>query len=85
MCILVYIMVFILFLFSVLKTFIHDPLVEWEKVKGRQSSTETTNEKVMFISSSCFVAIFVYIWTSLGLIYTVTVGFFLLLVDCQEI
>lgn len=49
MCILVYIMVFILFLFSVLKTFIHDPLVEWEKVKGRQSSTETTNEKAVKI------------------------------------
>ena len=35
---------------SVLKTFIHDPLVEWEKVKGRGSSAETSNEKVyMFV------------------------------------
>ena len=31
---------------SVLKTFIHDPLVEWEKVKGRPTSAESTNEKV---------------------------------------
>ena len=31
---------------SVLKTFIHDPLVEWEKVKGRPASAEATNEKV---------------------------------------
>ena len=31
---------------SVLKTFIHDPLVEWEKIKGRGSSAETSNEKV---------------------------------------
>ena len=39
---------FILFtsLYSVLKTFIHDPLVEWEKVNGR-SSSEATNEKVL--------------------------------------
>jgi serine/threonine-protein kinase ATR len=36
-------------LLCVLKTFIHDPLVEWEKVKGRQSSTETTNEKAVKI------------------------------------
>jgi serine/threonine-protein kinase ATR len=33
-------------LICVLKTFIHDPLVEWEKVKGKPSSTDTTNEKV---------------------------------------
>ena len=32
---------------SVLKTFIHDPLVEWEKVKGRPASAEATNEKVI--------------------------------------
>ena len=39
----------IFFLFcSVLKTFIHDPLVEWEKVKGR-SSSEAANEKVIII------------------------------------
>lgn len=31
---------------SVLKTFIHDPLVEWGKVKGRPTSAEATNEKV---------------------------------------
>lgn len=31
---------------SVLKTFIHDPLVEWEKVRGRPTSAEATNEKV---------------------------------------
>lgn len=35
-----------LFILSVLKTFIHDPLVEWEKVKGRPTSAEATNEKV---------------------------------------
>lgn len=34
--------------YSVLKTFIHDPLVEWEKVKGRQTSAEVTNEKVCY-------------------------------------
>ena len=34
--------------FSVLKTFIHDPLVEWEKVKGRPASTEAANEKVIW-------------------------------------
>lgn len=33
-------------LYSVLRTFIHDPLVEWGKVKGKQASMETTNEKV---------------------------------------
>ena len=33
-------------LVSVLKTFIHDPLVEWGKVKGRPTSAEATNEKV---------------------------------------
>lgn len=32
--------------YSVLKTFIHDPLVEWEKVKGRTLPSEATNEKV---------------------------------------
>ena len=37
---------FFLHYFSVLKTFIHDPLVEWEKVKGRVTSAEATNEKV---------------------------------------
>lgn len=32
--------------FSVLKTLIHDPLVEWEKVKGH-SSCESPNKKVL--------------------------------------
>ena len=36
----------VLHYYSVLKTFIHDPLVEWEKVKGRIASAEATNEKV---------------------------------------
>ena len=36
----------LLFVSSVLKTFIHDPRVEWEKVKGRGSLAETSNEKV---------------------------------------
>jgi serine/threonine-protein kinase ATR len=36
-------------LICVLKTFIHDPLVEWEKVKGKPSSTDTTNEKAVKI------------------------------------
>ena len=36
-------------LFSVLKTFIHDPLVEWGKVKGRTASSEATNEKAIKI------------------------------------
>ena len=34
------------FPFSVLKTFIHDPLVEWEKVKGKTGTAESSNEKV---------------------------------------
>lgn len=35
--------------FSVLKTFIHDPLVEWEKVKGKTGNAESlsSNEKVI--------------------------------------
>lgn len=33
--------------YSVLKTLIHDPLVEWEKVKGRLTTAEATNEKVV--------------------------------------
>lgn len=33
----------------VLKTFIHDPLVEWEKVKGKAMSAEVTNEKAVKI------------------------------------
>lgn len=37
---------------SVLKTFIHDPLVEWEKVKGRLTSPDSTNEKVCLTTSS---------------------------------
>ena len=31
---------------SVLKTFIHDPLVEWGKGRGVKQSTEKYNEKV---------------------------------------
>ena len=44
----IHVITYFLFLFhsSVLKTFIHDPLVEWEKVKGRPASAEATNEKV---------------------------------------
>lgn len=36
-------------LLCVLKTFIHDPLVEWGKAKGRQTNQETTNEKAIKI------------------------------------
>ena len=41
---------------SVLKTFIHDPLVEWEKSKGRSSSAESSNEKVrMFMCGTSWL------------------------------
>jgi serine/threonine-protein kinase ATR len=36
-------------LLCVLKTFIHDPLVEWEKVKGQPTSHDATNEKAIKI------------------------------------
>ena len=39
--------------FSVLKTFIHDPLVEWEKIRGKLSGADTTNEKVYTMSCIC--------------------------------
>eukprot|EP00731_Ephydatia_muelleri_P024256 Em0016g527a len=36
-------------LMCVLKTFIHDPLVEWEKVKGKTGNAESSNEKALKI------------------------------------
>lgn len=46
----------ILLFFSVLKTLIHDPLVEWEKVKGC-SSSDSARDKVMKFFRVCIVCV----------------------------
>ena len=52
--------VILYFFRSVLKTFIHDPLVEWEKVKGRQTTPEATNEKVRGFILSTFYLVYIF-------------------------